>query len=188
MRFAWLALIAAIGCGDDGPPLTVAARFVVENRQGIGPSVLDPLYQQTVELYVGFPTFEVARAGDPVADDCQSTTILSDATERSARGATAELVETELLGKLTSWELRLLLCKTTTSSVLLRAGTASLDFSIGCFGIPSEAMVRDGDGFPLVTSFTATLCNGTIQDAVTNRVLGNLNFSMSLFTGPDTVP
>jgi hypothetical protein len=188
MRFAWLALIAAIGCGDDGPPLTVAARFVVENRQGIGPSVLDPLYQQTVELYVGFPTFEVAYAGDPVADDCQTTTLSSDTTERSAKGATAGLVQTELLDKLTSWELRFLLCKTTTSSIVLRAGTPSLDFSIGCFGVPPAAIVRDADGFPLVTSFTATLCNGTIQDALTNRVLGNLNFSMTMFTGPETVP
>ena len=48
--------------------------------------------------------------------------------------------------------------------------------------------VSGGDGYPAITSMTATGCRSTILDVVNNRVFGNSSFSITIVTGPSSLP
>ena len=188
MRHAWLALLAACGGADDeGPPLSVKTAFVVSEQAGSGQSVLDPLYMHMIDIEVVCPTINVLRGYQGDTADCKSTVIESFPAERTAAGATAQLVQTELLDPLEFWDVRIQLCTTGKPSITLHSEIARLNLAFGCFGIPAAAMVRE-DGYPQLTSFTATECSATILDVAVNRVLSNPSFSITFETGPSELP
>lgn len=188
MRSAWIVvLLAACGSNDDGasdgPPLTATTSFVVTDVTGSGTSPLDALAGMTIDMTVVFPDVIVTQGYDGDSADCKSEIVEWPEATRTAAGASAQLVQTEILDRLPYWDVRIQLCKTGKSSILLHSEIAPLNLAYGCFGIPSSAMVEK-DGFPQLTSFVATECSATILDVVNNRVLSNLDFSVTFETGP----
>ena len=97
-------------------------------------------------------------------------------------------MQTEILDMLAYWDVRLQLCTTGESSVILHSEIPALNVAFGCFGIPPSAVQRNGDGYPQITSFTATRCDATILDVVNNRILGNDNFEVTFETGSGLGP
>jgi hypothetical protein len=189
-RVACLAIVAACG-GDDGgsngPPLTATTSFVVTMMAGNGPSPLDPLVGKTIDMQVVFPDVNTSRGYEGDTPECKSTLIEWAEAERTASGETAQLVQTELLDRLPYWDVRIQLCTTGKSSITLHSEIAPLNLAFGCFGIPGSAMIRR-DGYPQLTSFTATECSATILDVVNNRVLQNPDFAITFETGPSQLP
>ena len=181
MKLAWLALLAACGGdgGGGGPGLTATTSFVVTSVTGAGMSPLDPLAMQTIDLQIVFPDFAVDRGYEGDTTECKSTTLWTFPADRTASGASAQLVQTQILDMLAYWDVRLQLCTQGTSSILLHSEIDELNLAYGCFGIPASAMVRGSDGYPQLTSFVATRCSATILDVVTNRVLQNPSFEIS---------
>jgi hypothetical protein len=190
MRLAWFALLAACG-GDDGastgPPLTVTTSFVVTDMTGNGPSPLDPLFGKTIDMQVVFPDVTTSRGYEGDTPECKSTLFEWSQAERTAAGETAQLVQTELLDRLAYWDVRLQLCTTGKSSIILHSEIAPLNLAYGCFGIPASAMIRK-DGYPQLTSFVATECSATILDVVNNRVLSNPSFAITFATARSQLP
>lgn len=188
MRYAYLLVLAACG-GDDGggPPLVAKTSFVVSERSGVGPSPLDPIYMQTIDMEVVFHDFAAMRGYEGDTAECKSTVLETFPAERTAFGASASVVQTEVLDKLAFWDVRLQLCTAGASSIVLHSEIAELNLAYGCFGIPAAAMVRK-DGYPQLTSFTATQCSATILDVVNNRILSNPDFAITFETGPSQLP
>ncbi len=187
MRSAWLAvLLAACGSDDppsDGPPLTATTSFVVTDVTGAGSSPLDALAGMTIDMTVVFPDVIVTQGYEGDSADCKSEIVEWPEATRTANGTAAQIVQTEILDRLPYWDVRIQLCKTGKSSILLHSEIAPLNLAYGCFGIPSSAMVEK-DGFPQLTSFVATECSATILDVVNNRILSNPIFSVTFETGP----
>lgn len=181
----------AAACGGEepgGPPLIATTSFTVTSQNGMGPSVLDPLFQHELAIQVVFPSIDSSRGSMSDTTECKSTAVAAFPAERTASGETAELVQTEILDKLAYWDVRLQLCTSGESSVILHSEIDILNLAFGCFGIPPNAFRRNSDGYPEITSFTATGCNATILDVITNRFLGNDNFDVVFETGPAAIP
>ncbi|HEX5060082.1 MAG TPA: hypothetical protein VFV99_12015 [Kofleriaceae bacterium] len=185
MKHSWLALLAACGGdgGGGGPGLTATTSFVVTSVTGAGMSPLDPLAMQTIEMQIVFPDFAVDRGYEGDTTDCKSTMLWTFPAERTASGASAQLVQTQILDMLAYWDVRLQLCMTGKSSILLHSEIDVLNLAFGCFGIPASAQVRNADGYPEMTSFTATECSATILDVVNNRIVSNPSFSIDFALG-----
>jgi hypothetical protein len=187
MRTACIVLVlAACGSDDppsDGPPLTAKTSFVVTEVTGSGVSPLDPLAGMTIDMTVTFPDVIVSNGYEGDSAECKSEIVEWPEATRVAAGDTAQLVQTEILDRLAYWDVRIQLCTTGMSSIMLHSEIAPLNLAFGCFGIPSSAMVKK-DGFPQLTSFTATRCQATILDVVNNRILSNPDFSVTFETGP----
>jgi hypothetical protein len=191
MRLAWFGVMAAACGGGEaaGPPLVATTSFTVTTQSGVGTSPLDALYQHPFSIQVVFPSLiDIARGSMSDTAECKSTTVATFPAERTASGESAELVQTEILDMLAYWDLRLQLCTTGESSVILHSEIPALNLAFGCFGIPPGAVQRTADGYPQITSFTATRCNATILDVVNNRILGNDNFEVMFETDPATIP
>jgi hypothetical protein len=172
-----------------GPPITATTSFAVTEFTGNGPSPLDPLNGQTIAMEIVFPQIDYARGDESDTADCISTVISSFPAERTATGDSAALVQSGILDMLQYWDIKLQLCKEYTgSSIMLHSEIASLNLSFGCFGIPSSAFVRASDGYPELTSMTASQCSATILDVVNNRVLGNPDFSVVYTTNKSRIP
>jgi hypothetical protein len=187
MRFAWLLLLVA--CNGDENAMTATTSFQVTNAAGAGTSPLDPLQGQTLDIEIVWPEVNHFR-GTTDPQGCKTVAVGFLPSQRTASGASKELVQREILDRLLDWDVKLQLCDQGfgTSTVALEAVINELNLSFGCFGVPETAMVRDGDGYPLVTSFTATQCSSTILDVVNNRVFSNPSFSITFETGPTHLP
>lgn len=187
-----VVLLGCAACAADspkGPPVTAAASFVVTDFLGNGPSPLDPLRGQTIAVEIAFPQIDYARGDESDTPDCISTLISSFPAERTATGDTAALVQSGILDMLQYWDIKLQLCKQYTgSSITLHSEIDALNLSFGCFGIPSSAFVRTSDGYPELTSMTASQCSATILDVVNNRALGNPDFSVVYKTNKPRIP
>jgi hypothetical protein len=190
MRFAgWLCLLAVAGCGDDGgdaPDLRVSLTVPITSANGTNPSFLSK--------YVGTSiTIEIVMDPASIAQDqsatCGETTAYAIEAVRTATGANAADVTTDLLDKLPAWSLTQEICDDpSTSSVSLVGTINELNLSFGCGTIPPSAQVRGSDGFPRIDSFTATRCNAIILDVVNAYSLGNTgptptDFPMTITTG-----
>jgi hypothetical protein len=191
---ACIAFSAAAACGGDegasGPALTASASFTVTSIAGSGTSPLDPLMGQTIDFEI---VWQTAASNHGVGDDpagCKTTAVGFGTAERTARGATADLVQREILDKLDNWSIGLQLCDASAgrSSVTLDSTIDELNLGFGCFGLPDTAKKNGSDGYPAVTSFTATECSATILDVVNNRALMNASFAMTIDTGPAQLP
>lgn len=189
MRFACLAVLAA--CGGGGDELRATTRFQVTNVAGAGMSPLDPLANQTIDLEIVWQkvdTLQNPDMRDPAG--CKSIGVGYQPATRTASGATADLVQREILDKLADWDIVLQLCTSSAgqSTIALESVIDALNLSFGCFGVPASAQVMGSDGYPELTSFTATSCMATILDVVNNRVFSNPSFSITFETGPSRIP
>jgi hypothetical protein len=181
-RFMWIVAAACGACGGgSGADLTMKTSFVVTSVQGSNPSPLDPLANQTIDFDVEWtaPSSNTGAGTDPAG--CKSTTLYGAAT-RTAHGATATLVQAEILDRLEGWDLRLQLCDAGagSSSVTVDSAINELNLALGCVGVPASAMRKDSAGYPVVTSFTATNCAATILDVVAVKELTSTSFSMTV--------
>lgn len=192
MRLAALALVTA--CGSSGPAqpaMDVTTSFQVTSFSGNGPSPLDPLNGQTIDIAVHWDQTQWNNGDGRAPQGCADLAIGwgFDVTTRTARGATASLVQSEILDPLDNWDIMLELCDAADqSSVTLESTIDRLNLSFGCFGVPASAMKRDAQGNPELTSFTATKCQATILDVSNNRALGNSDFTMQIATRPAVLP
>ena len=187
MRFVWL--VALLGCADEYA-LEVKTSFMVTEVTGAGVSPLDPLAGQVIDIHIAWPAVDSNHGDGNDPAGCKSTVLGFRTSERTATGPTAMLVQTEILDKLAGWEVRLQLCEAGSgmSSLVIVAVINELNLSFGCFGVPEAAKVSGSDGYPAITSMTATGCRSTILDVVNNRVFGNSNFPITIVTGPSSLP
>jgi hypothetical protein len=191
MRSACLLVLLAACGGDDsnGPPLVVSTSFLVTDKTGSAPTApIDPLYQQMVAFDVEFPTITSSRGDEADTIDCISTVVASESAIDTAHGDTAAVYQTEVLDMLGYWDVRLQLCTTGSPSIRLHSEIDAFNFAIGCGGIPEAARVKNRDGYPELTTFTATDCNATIYDVARNRILSANGFTMQVTTGPAELP
>ena len=187
MRCAlWIAALAA--CGTSGPDVRLTTKFDVTVMTGLGPSTLDALYGQTIDLEITLD--DVKHLADDPEPGCKQTTIAPYPAPagRLARGATAATVKSEILDLLPDWDLRFEVCTGGASSIVADAAINELNLGLGCAGVPEGALLVGASGYPELTSFTATRCNAVILDVVTNRQIGNPDFEMTFEVGPDHVP
>lgn len=180
-------LCVLVACSDGGErSLAIDARFTITQLDGNGPSVLDPLNGQLVTIALTLDAFEVFHA--PSAG-CRATILAQQDPRRTAGGPQAALVQTEILDKIPSWEVRLELCEASGSArIRIDASINELNTAIGCASIPASAQVRDPGGEPLLTTFTGGSCSATILDVVQNRVLGASDFTVDFDTGGARLP
>jgi hypothetical protein len=188
MRFACIAVLVSACTGSSGPPITASMSFTVTNQAGNGMSTIDPLYMSTFDIEVQYPNMEWAHGDETDTADCKSTTFVSAKAIRTAKGPMAALIKSEILDKLEYWDVRMQLCGTGTSSILVHSEIAPLNLAFGCFGIPASAMRRTSDGWPILTSFTATQCTATILDVAVNKVLSNPDHEVVFKTDPGELP
>lgn len=191
MRLAPLALLAACGGTSTGTPtMDVTTSFQVTSFSGNGPSPLDPLQNQTVDITIHWDQTDSNHGDGGDTQGCKTLAIGYGfgVTTRTAHGATAQLVQSQILDRLDNWDIALQLCDTGGSSVTLESTINELNLSFGCFGVPASAMKQDAEGFPELTSFTATQCSATILDVTNNRDLGSDNFSMQIATSRPQLP
>ena len=191
MRLAFLAVLAACGGGGGHPSMDLSTSFQITQFTGNGPSPLDPLQNQTIDISVHWDQLDYNHGDGSDPQGCTSLAIGYGfgVTTRTAHGATAQLVQTQILDRLDNWDIHLQLCDAAdTSSVQLDSTIDALNLSFGCFGIPATAMKKDAQGFPELTSFTATKCSATILDVSNNRDLGNDDFSMQIATSAAQLP
>lgn len=187
MRVACLALLAA--CGGSGDDLRASTHFQVTNVAGSGTSALDPLANQMIDIEIVWPKVDWNH-GEQDPPGCHSTGVGYLASTRTASGATADLVQREILDKLDNWDARLELCMSGSgqSTAKLESDINELNLGFGCFGVPASAQVMGSDGYPALTSFTATNCMATILDVVNNRVFSSQGFEITYETGPSRIP
>jgi hypothetical protein len=186
----FVLIVAAAGCGGSGgDDLNLKTSFVVTSVQGTNPSPLDPLGNQTIDLSIGWATVNSNNGAGSDPAGCKTMTLYGGAA-RTASGGTATLVQTEILDRLPDWDIRFQLCDAGAgkSSVAIDAAINELNLAFGCFGIPASAQRRGSDGYPRVSSFTATECSATILDVVNAKELSNTSFSLKITTGPDELP
>lgn len=183
---ALVALLAACGgSSSSGPDMTATTQFAVTQSNNNNPSSLDALVGQTIDLEIIL---------DPVGSytsdsaDCKSTIVYSENAQVTARGASAPLVTTEIIAKLPAWDVRFEQCPTAASSITVDAAVNELNLAFACGTVPASANVMGSDGYPALSSFTATSCAATILDVDNNRVVGATGFSVTFATGPDRLP
>lgn len=191
MRLIGLAVLAACGGSSEGPPLAVTVSFPVTTYHPDRPSPLDPLNGQTIAIDLAWT--EIASVhGDPATEPqgCQSTYVGFTPSTRRASGATADLVQSQILDQLPNWDVHFQICAASAgrSIVIAEADVDALNLIFGCFGVPEDALQTDAEGYPELTSFTATQCSATILDVVNNCIIGNDNFEMTITTGAGPVP
>lgn len=159
------------------------------DKTGSAPTApIDPLYQQMVAFDVEFPTITSSRGDEADTIDCISTVVAAESAIDTAHGDTAAVYQTEVLDMLGYWDVRLQLCTTGSPSIRLHSEIDAFNFAIGCGGIPDAARVKNRDGYPELTTFTATECNATIYDVARNRILSANGFTMQVTTGPAELP
>jgi hypothetical protein len=188
MRIAAFTLLVACGGSEGGDDLRVTTSFAVTTVTGSGMSSLDALAGQTLDLEVIWDSVETVRGGTEDSAGCHSLYLGFFPRLRTAHGATADLVQREIMDKLDNWQVKLQLCDGGGSTVGVIATIDPLNLGLGCLDVPSTAQRRDSDGYPRLTSFTATRCSATILDVVNNRVLSNPSFSIKFETGPSQLP
>ncbi|HEU0036493.1 MAG TPA: hypothetical protein VFQ53_38035 [Kofleriaceae bacterium] len=183
-----LVMLAECGGGDGGtePQVTVSTKFQITDVRGTGPSPLDQLANQTIDITVTLDAVGVARNETAT---CKRLGLYVTEAGRAARGATATIVQDQIFEKLVGWEADLELCDDPAlSTFALQSDVNELNLIFGCATVPASANVRDADGLPVMSSFTASACEATILDVVNNRDLGASGFTMQVVTGPAHVP
>jgi hypothetical protein len=168
-----------MGCGGDaGGNMVASTKITLAEQSGMGPSPLDPLLGEAIELEV-----ELAEAaiGYDTVETCKWTVHSSAAPIATATGVHAAIVQTEILDRLPDWNLRLALCDNPDQSTvtLLSDNGAGLAVTAGCLGLPPSAMVHDGDGHPRWTDFSANRCDGSVYDQLHGRLFTGRDFTMT---------
>ncbi|HSD90929.1 MAG TPA: hypothetical protein VLB44_25570 [Kofleriaceae bacterium] len=165
-RVLWVVLVA--GCGSD-PELRMSASMTVADGAGSGTSPLDGLIGQTVAFEIDFLSPGTAFE---MVDTCHRTSYSTEMPASTSSGATASIVQTEILEHLPAWNARLELCDPASlSSVTLMADNeAGLAVTVGCRDIPLSAQHRDGNGNPAWSTFSSTTCDGQIYDQLHARL------------------
>jgi len=172
--------------GGDAHDLVVTTSFTITELTGTGPSPLDPLNGQALALAI---TLDAPAVFHTMTSGCRQTAFRGDDPPRSASGGAAATVEAEILERLPEWFVVLDLCEPAAQSrILVEAVIDELNLQLGCLSVPASANVRDGNGDPVLTTFTGASCTATILDVVNNRALGATAFTIRFETGPDRLP
>jgi hypothetical protein len=185
MRSLGLVFVAACSGGDE-PQVTATMALDLTDVSGEDPSPLDPLANQRIDLTIALDDVGVVRDENGT---CRRLVLFVPEAGRSARGATADLVQRELLDRLVGWDVVLELCDDPAlSTVVVESSINELNTIFGCATVPDAAHVRDPEGFPALTSFRGTGCTATILDVVNTRVFAASDFAILIFTNPAVVP
>jgi hypothetical protein len=177
MRF--IAIVALAGCGGDAPAgdVVAATSILLGAQTGMGPSPLDGLLGETIELEVQLVAPVIEHA---TVEACRWTVHTTEMPVAIASGEHAAIVQTEILDRLPAWDLRLALCDPASdSSVTLHADFEGLAVVAGCLALPASAQVRDGNGEPRWTDFTASACDATVYDELHGRLFSGRDFTMT---------
>ncbi|MFN0253038.1 MAG: hypothetical protein ACKV2T_39560 [Kofleriaceae bacterium] len=180
IKAAALALVAA-GCGSDGPSsLVVSTTFTVNMMFGNNSSYLEKYVGQELSFEIEFPSLRIEKYNS--TEDCANTDVHFRDAPRIAMGATAAEAQVELLDPLDQdWNVSYELCDDPTRSVLsIDSVIDPYNLSIGCGVVPMDDQILGDDGYPLVTSTTATRCNATILDVINAFTIGNADFSLTV--------
>jgi hypothetical protein len=188
---ALLASLVIAGCSSSPskPQVQLAATFDVTQFLGKNPSPLDPLQGQTISILVTLENVNVY-TGVPGSDPqgCKSRAVWDENAVRTASGATADIVNTQILTQLSWWTVNLQICDpASSSSILIASEPDALNLAFGC-PLPPVGAVEGGDTYPEFTSFTADHCYATILDVVNDRTLGNPDFPVTIGVSPSRVP
>ena len=176
-----LLALLVVGCGGDdgGGSLVFTTSFPLTNVSGMGTSPLQPLLGQTI-------SFEVELAAPTIThdtiDNCRTTVHWSAMPPRTASGATASTVQTEILDRLPDWDAKLELCADAASSsvVLHSDNQGGLAVIVGCLSVPAAAQQRDGAGDPVWSSFEASMCDATVYDQLNGPLFTSSGFTMTV--------
>ncbi len=106
MRTAFL-LASVAACGGDASKIEISTTFTISSLDGTGPSVLDPLNGQSITLAV---TIDGPEIYHDAVGGCRSTIFGRENPARTASGAMAALVQTEILDRIPVWDVKLELC------------------------------------------------------------------------------
>lgn len=171
-------MLVACGGGSDGK-LVASTTMTLSEMSGMGPSPLDPLYQQQIGFEV---EFVAASPGHDTVETCKWSVEDTDMPVLTATGATAATVQSQILDILPVWNARLALCDMADQSTVTvqSDNQGGLAVIVGCLGVPASAQVRDGNGDPKWTSFTATACQATVYDQLHGRLFMAHDFSMTI--------
>ena len=173
-----------VGCGGAESmqgDIAVTTTLVIAEQTGMGPSPLDPLLGQSIEFEV---TLAAAVVTHETVESCRVTLHTSDMPLETATGANAALVDSDILGRLPAWDLKLALCDPATqSSVTLHADFEGMAVIAGCLELPASAQVRDDDGEPRWTDFAGASCQATVYDESHGRLFTARDVTMRFATG-----
>lgn len=184
MRATWLALLAIAGCGDDGTSeptsLVITTTFPVTTMFGSSSSYLQKYIGQEVSFEVTFPYFFVDRFAS--TEDCNNTEVHLANAPRVAHGANAMAAQAELLDPLDQdWVVSYEYCADASRSILsLDSVIDPYNLAFGCAEVPANAQQIGSDGFPAISTVTATRCTATILDVINVYSVGSEGFSMTV--------
>ena len=179
MRVALVALIA-VGCGgDDSTFVTVTTTFPVDQMFGNGSSYLQKYVGMDLGFEVSFPS---AATETYETTGCKNTRLTLNDAPRVATGPLATDAQRELLDPLDqAWEIVFEVCaEPTQTTITLDSVIDPYNLSFGCGVVPASAQRLGEDGFPVLSSFTATRCNATILDVINAYTIGNADFAMTI--------
>ncbi|MEO8554139.1 MAG: hypothetical protein ABI678_29390 [Kofleriaceae bacterium] len=180
----FLAISAACGyaCGNtaNGDLVSVTSTMTVTAVSGSGTSPLEPLVGQQLAFTI---TFAAPSIGHEPANGCPTTDDHETVSSKVATGATAALVQSDVLDILSDWEAVLNVCTPASgSSITLRSDNeAGLGLVFACFDLPPSALGIDGAGEPRWSSFQTTgRCDATLYDQLHGRTYGGSGLEMKI--------
>jgi hypothetical protein len=177
-RIAMLTLLLG-ACGADGPTYVVTATVPITQMFGNGSSYLQKYIGMDLGFEVSFPSaaFETYDT-----TGCNNTRLVLDDAPRRATGALATNAQRELLDPLDqAWEVVFEVCaEPTQTTITLDSVIDPYNLSFGCGVVPASAQRLGEDGYPVLSSFTATRCNATILDVINAYTIGNADFAMTI--------
>jgi hypothetical protein len=187
---ALVPVFVVAACSSPATPrsLAMTTTFDITEFGGNGPSQLDPLQGQTIAISVTLDA-NVA-TGVPGSDPmgCKSRTIYDATPNTVASGATADLVQAQLLDMLSEWDATVENCiPASSSSIVFVSEPDAYNLEIGC-SLPAQGVVIGADGYPEFTTLVIYHCNATILDVGAGRSLGNPDFPISVSTAPGRLP
>jgi hypothetical protein len=160
--------------------VSVTPTMTVTAGTGSGTSPLEALVGQQVSFTI---TFAAPSIGHDRDHDCPTTLDGEMVTSKVATGATASLVQTDVLDILPYWEAELNVCNPASgSSLTLRSDNqAGLGLNFACFELPPSSLAIDGSGDPKWSSFQTTgRCDATLYDQLNARTYGGSGLEMKV--------
>lgn len=158
--------------------------------EGAGTSPLDVLQDQPIDFDVVWQHAGLVTDDGDEQGGCYGSSFGGDLAVSTAYGASAELVQSEILDRLDEWKIALHLCEPGIDQPRssFHAANADIFAAFNCAGIPDSAQVYASEGRPAMTTFTATECEAKIEYLANGRTLKNASVSIRIETGPAQLP
>jgi len=175
---AWMS--ACTSSGGNGELVSITPTMTVTAVGGSGTSPLEPLVGQQLSFTI---TFAAPSIGHDPEHDCPTTVDGEMVASKVATGATASLVQSNVLDILPYWEAVMNVCNPASgSSLTLRSDNqAGLGLNFACFELPPSSLGIDGSGDPKWSSFQTTgRCDATLYDQLDGRTYGGDGLAMKV--------